>query len=98
MSLTEEPYYMKRDCSPMCDHQQECSRCGTPKCIKYMRHSRLHGYAWSCGSQEWKPVMKFYSQGSGLTQHALDGQYLCARCGHPESSHPTAKCAGFARQ
>lgn len=32
------------------------------------------------------------------TQLAADGQYLCARCGHPESSHPTAKCAGFARQ
>ena len=41
---------------------------------------------------------KFPKLAGNLTPHALDGQYLCARCGHPESSHPTAKCAGFARQ
>lgn len=72
MSLTEEPYYLKRDCSPMCNHQEECVRCHNPHCIKYMYHSRLHGYTCICGSQEWKPVFELPKQGSGLTQRALD--------------------------
>ena len=73
MSLVEKPYYMKRDCSPMCDHQMECARCGSPKCIKSMHHSRLYGYVCNCGSQEWKPVFEFSNQGSGLTKRAADG-------------------------
>ena len=27
---------------------------------------------------------------------AADAQYLCARCGHPRSDHPSGKCAAFA--
>ena len=72
MSLTEEPYYMKHDCSPMCNHQEECVRCHNPHCIKYMYHSRLHGYTCTCGSQEWKPVFEFSKQRSGLTKDAAD--------------------------
>lgn len=98
MSLTEEPYYLKRDCSPMCDHQMECARCGSPKCIKSMHHSRLYGYTCNCGSQEWKPVFEFSNQGSGLTKRALDGavcacekplyrrrgyRFLCVHCKKP---------------
>lgn len=96
MSITEEPYYLKHDCLPMCNHKEECVRCHNPHCIKYMYHSRLHGYTCICGSQEWKPIFGFSKQGSGLTMRAADAQYLCARCGHPRSEHPSKKCAAFA--
>lgn len=33
-----------------------------------------------------------------LTKRAADGQYLCERCGYPESAHPNKKCAAFARR
>jgi hypothetical protein len=35
---------------------------------------------------------------SRLTQRAADRQYLCGRCGYPESAHPNEKCAAFARR
>lgn len=72
MSLTEEPYYLKRDCSPMCNHHEECVRCHRPHCIKYMHHSRLHGYTCNCGSQEWKLVFDVSKAMSGLTKRAAD--------------------------
>lgn len=80
MSITEEPYYLKRDCSPMCDHQMECARCGSPKCIKSMHHSRLYGYTCNCGSQEWKPVLEFVG---------LQNETSCKNCGHSKSRHQT---------
>lgn len=99
MSLVEEPYYEKRDCSPMCNHQEECVRCHSPHCIKYMYHSRLHGYTCSCGSQEWKPVFGFSNSvkraNKGLQAdeavcsakyHLLlaeKGDTVCGVCGSP---------------
>ena len=45
---------------------------------------------WKVDNHEMFPVER------NLTPHALDGQYLCARCGHPASEHPNKKCAAFA--
>lgn len=38
----------------ICRHDEVCSRCGNPHCIKYMRHTRLYGYQCHCGSSEWR--------------------------------------------
>lgn len=92
--IAEIPIYETRNCSPMCNHQEECVRCHSPHCIKSMHHTRLHGYICNCGSQEWKSVWLE----RGLTKRPADGQYLCARCGHPESDHPVRGCAAFARR
>ena len=100
MSLTEEPYYMKRDCSPVCNHREECARCHNPRCVRYMHHNRLHGYMCDCGSQEWKPVFVLPQAPSGLTKRAADlavcttelhkqlddqGFRFCGYCGQPLS-------------
>lgn len=55
--LVDDDISLKPNCSPMCDHSQVCERCGRPKCIKSMMHSRLHGYSCYCGSQTWRPIL-----------------------------------------
>ena len=45
-----------------------------------------------------RKVFELEEQVRRLTQRAADGQYLCERCGYPESAHPNKKCAAFARR
>ena len=73
--LVDDDIYTKPDCSPMCNHQEVCSRCGRPHCIKSMSHSRLYGYACVCGSSEWEPVIKVSKAQGSLTPHAADDGY-----------------------
>ena len=84
--LEDIPIYETRDCSPMCNHQEECVRCHSPHCIKHMHHSRLYGYICNCGSQEWKSVWLERR----LTPLALD--LACAECGEVFEAHKYNNC------
>lgn len=33
---------------------QVCTRCGAPRIMLYLVHTRLYGYQCICGNQEWK--------------------------------------------
>lgn len=40
--------------SMVCRHDLYCVECGRPRCVKQMRHTRLHGYQCFCGSMMWQ--------------------------------------------
>ena len=44
-------------------------------------------------SMEFVPILSIVSK----WMTPLKGQYLCERCGYPESEHPNRRCAAFAR-
>lgn len=89
MSLVDEPIYMKRNCSPVCEHNKECVRCHRPKCIRQMMHSRQFGYVCLCGSQEYEPVFNVSIPSTvekcTETAHAFlrdkAGHKFCYKCG-----------------
>lgn len=56
MSLEEQPFYERPNCTPFCDHMQVCKKCSRARCVRNMRHSRLNGYECVCGSQEWRSL------------------------------------------
>ena len=46
--------------------------------------------------KRWKKLREFVDLAKAAQQSVQsDGQYLCARCGHPESEHPNRKCDAF---
>ena len=59
--------------------------------IEYMKDGQLH-----CLFISAEKVVKNYEAVEQL--RAADAQYLCERCGHPESDHPVRGCAAFARR
>lgn len=79
----------------MLDHYQKCPYCEKKTCYLVI------GYIGEPGGDEvrcYSCKRQWRTDWAHLTKRAADGQYLCERCGYPESAHPNKKCAAFARR
>lgn len=73
------------------DENMLCVRCGRPKTIQNMKHSRLYGRMCMCGSQEWRqqPNMRVQSDVAFCTcsvfiPSSQSTALVCSSCGKPQ--------------